>query len=212
MRASPNGLKLIQVYEGLGDGDKSTPGFEPYVCPAHIYTVGWGHALFTPDGKLIDVDEFGAAQALQLSHEAMQRKFGKQALSHAECDALLDQDMQIFETGIEKQIGAGNATQTQFDALTSFAYNVGLHNFEISALKQLHLQNQRQIGQIDLHVLFNAAQAKAAPTSMPLAFMRFTTANGQFALGLFRRRAAEMLVYSGWDAQKAFDTMSAFKG
>lgn len=211
MRASANGVRLVQLFESLGDGDRSTAGFEPYICPANVYTVGWGHALCTTDGHQIDVDVYGPIQALTLAHAAMLVKFGKWALTRAEADALLDQDLLIYEAGVESEIGAGNATQAQFDAMTSFAYNVGSHGFHISALRALHIANQRLIGQIDLDDLCAKAKAKTFPSTMPLAFMRWVTANGAFSLGLFRRRIGEMLVYSGWDSTKAYALVEAFK-
>jgi len=212
MRASANGLRLVQLFESLGDGNRKTADFEPYICPAHIYTVGWGHILYTPDNHRIDVDTYGSAKAAELAHAAMQKKFGKQAITKEEADNLLDSDMMGFEQGVEKQIGLGNATQGQFDAMTAFAYNVGLGNFGISALKRLHIANQRTIGQIDLVALIAKARAKANPNTMPLAFLRWCTGNGAFMLGLFRRRIAEMLVYSGWQADKAYALVMAFRG
>lgn len=210
MRVSPNGLKLIQVFESLGDGNKKTPDFEPYPCLANIYTVGWGHVLLTPSGAQIDIDHFGASAALQLAREAMQRVFGKQAITRAEADALLDRDLDSRETGVAKAVGT-SVTQDEFDALVSLTFNIGLANFNTSTVKKLHVAGKRQIGAIDLDELCAKSKAKALPVTLPIAFVRWVNVSGKWSLGLFRRRAAEMIVYSGWDAQEAYDLVMQFR-
>lgn len=211
MNPSSNCLKLLQAFEGIVDGDKTTPNYEPYICPANVYTVGYGHSLFTAAGQQINVGTFGPAKALHLAKDSMHRKFGKQAITLAEADALLKADSLKYALAVEKVIPS-NTTQAQFDALSSFAFNVGQGNFDISAIKRLHNAGKRTVGTISIPDLYGKARNKASPTSLPIAFVRWSNMNGQFALGLFRRRIAELLVYSGWDATKAYQTAVAFKG
>ena len=112
MRLSENGLKLIQAWEGIVDGDPSTVNYEPYICPARVYTVGWGHALTTPSGQIIDVDVFGSVKARELARQAMQRQFGKQAITLDQCRDLLRNDVARFEKAVDKMV-IGGATQAQ---------------------------------------------------------------------------------------------------
>lgn len=213
MRVSEDGLKLIQAYEGLGDGNPNTVLLEPYVCPAHVWTVGWGYALKTPSGQIIDQDVFGKAKAAQLAVEAMQRRFGKQAITAAEADILLREEIGAYERGVEKALGKGVAgtSQHQFDAMVSFAYNLGVGNFDASAVKRLHAAGNRRIGDVSLGDLYRKSVNKADPSSMPVAYVRWSNAQGKWMLGLFRRRLAEMMVYGGHDLATALATTRNWK-
>ena len=42
MRINDAGLNIIKKFEGLVDGDPSSPGYSPYRCPAGIPTIAWG--------------------------------------------------------------------------------------------------------------------------------------------------------------------------
>ena len=203
MKPSENGLTLIQVFEQLR--------LSPYLDSAHIWTVGWGHALTTPAGQAIDADVFGTAKAHQLMIEAMQRIFGAQTITREQADTALAADMASHATAISRMI-AGDTTQAQFDALLSFGFNVGEGNFASSSVKRLHNAGDRAIGEISIHDLAAKSQAHASPNTMPLAFVAWSNSNHQWSLGLFRRRVAELLVYSGWDAQKAFDLVEQYNG
>jgi hypothetical protein len=45
---------------------------------------------------------------------------------------------------------------------------------------------------------------------MQLAFARWSNVNGKWALGLYRRRLAEIMVYGGTDAKSAIATAWGF--
>ena len=212
MRLSENGLKLIQAWEGIVDGDPSTVNYEPYVCPARVYTVGWGHALTTPSGQIIDIDVFGSARAKQLAREAMQRLFGAQAITLNQARDLLRQDVTRFERAVERMLGAAinTTTQAQFDALVSFAFNCGEANFRTSSILRLHVAGRRA-AQIDRMGLYRASVNKASPTTIPIAFVRWSNSNGRWMLGLFRRRMSEAMIYAGMEASEAVSICQNFK-
>lgn len=212
MRLSENGLRLIQAWEGIEDGDPSTVDLEPYICPAKVYTVGWGHALTTPTGAIIDVDVFGPARARTLAREAMQRRFGKQAINRAEAEALLREDVRRFEVAVERAIGAGNATQAQFDALVSLCFNIGAGNFGSSSVKRFHVANNRRIGDISMSTLCRESKAGTIQGSMARAFVAWSKANKRWMLGLFRRRLSEVMIYAGHEATGAVRTSQGFRG
>jgi Phage-related lysozyme (muraminidase) len=203
MQPSANGLKLIEVFEQLR--------LSPYLDTSKIYTVGWGHALTTSDGKLISVKVFGAGLAAKLAANAMQRTFGKQVLTAADADAQLTKDMASRSEHVTKMCAA-DTTQAQFDAMLSFCFNIGNANFDASSVRRLHNAGKREVGDISIHDLNKEAKAKAATTTMPISFVRWCNDEGKYSLGLFRRRFAELLVYSGWDTQKAFDLVEQFNG
>lgn len=212
MQISQEGLKLIKAWEGIEDGDPSTVLLEPYICPAHVYTVGWGHALKTQSGALIDVDVFGAAKSAKLAADSMDRLFSEQAISREQAEQLLLEDADRWSATLCQHIGAGNATQNQFDALVSFAYNVGFGNFDVSAVKRFHMAGNRKVGDISLSTLCRASKNKEQPTTMAIAFGRFATANNKWMLGLYRRRISEMMIYGGHDYDISVTTAKGFQG
>lgn len=109
MKLSHDGLNLIKAFEGclkpIGGGK-----FKPYVCPAGVLTIGWGHT----------------------NHHG--RKFDKSSVwTQEECDAELASDMARFEAAVAHLVKVP-LTQYQNDALVSFAYNCGDGNLSKSTL------------------------------------------------------------------------------
>ena len=45
LKTSKSGKDIIKYYEGLHDGNLKKIGLQPKMCPAGIWTVGWGYAL-----------------------------------------------------------------------------------------------------------------------------------------------------------------------
>lgn len=76
-----------------------------YFCPSGILTIGWGH---TGDVKKSDV------------------------ITEHQAEVLFDYDLERFEEGVAKL--APEATENQFSALVSFAYNCGLAALQKSTL------------------------------------------------------------------------------
>ena len=68
-----------------------------YKCPAGVWTIGWGHTGGVKPG---------------------------QKITQAEADQMLVSDMAAYESKVNKY-SKYNWNQNEFDALTSFAYNVG---------------------------------------------------------------------------------------
>jgi lysozyme len=116
MNVSAKALKVIKHHEGLR--------FNPYRCPAKLWTIGVGHVLYPEQGKLKIEDR----DAYPLRPED-NRKF-----SVEEVDAILAADLQRFERGVEKFVPVP-LTQGQFDALVSFSFNVGLGTLQRSTLR-----------------------------------------------------------------------------
>lgn len=136
MQISHEGLTLIQSAE------KFEP--RPYYCSAHVSTVGWGHALTTATGQIIDYDVFGRAKADQLTREAMQRMFGKQEITVAEADALLDLDLDRYEAAVNA-VCDEKTYQCEFDAMVSMCFNIGTGGFAGSQVARLIKQGRKHI-------------------------------------------------------------------
>ncbi len=94
-------------------------------------------------------------------------------ITSAQSDAYLAADLARFEKAVNRL--APNTTQNQFDALVSFAFNVGERNLETSTLRRLHNAGD-----------YAGAQAQ---------FARWNKAAGKVMAGLTRRRAAEAALY-----------------
>lgn len=119
---------------------------ESYRCPAGVWTIGYGHTGDVQPGAIIT--EEGA-------------------------EALLRQDVERFERAVARL--APKCTQSQFDALVSFTFNLGEGNLSKSTLLKLH----------------NAGHYQAAADQ----FLRWNRAAGKVLPGLTRRRAQERGLY-----------------
>ena len=95
-------------------------------------------------------------------------------ITRAEAERRLRQELVEYERAVERATG-GNATQPQFDALVSFAYNVGVKGMAGSTVIKRH----------------NAGDHQAAAR----AFALWNKAGGKVWPGLTRRRAAEAALY-----------------
>ena len=118
-----------------------------YRCPAGVWTIGYGHS--GPDVRA----------GLRIEDE--------------EAERLLRADVARFEEGVRAIAGA--CTQGQFDALVSFAFNLGLGALMSSTLLRKH----------------RAGDAEGAAAE----FGRWVHGGGRRLPGLVRRRAAEAALY-----------------
>jgi len=115
MQTSERGIRLIKHYEGVRN--------RPYRCPAGLYTVGVGHLI--GDGKSLP--------------DTWNRTF-----SEAEIDGLLKRDLRRFELGIHKMLPNMPLRQSEFDALVSFSFNLGLGCFQRSTVRQALLRGDKK--------------------------------------------------------------------
>lgn len=169
------GADLIKSFEGLHDGDPRTPALEPKLCPAGIWTVGWGHALTSPTtGKHIK-GESGRAEAM-----AEWRRRWPAGMTRADADVLFSQDAARFEQGVERLCPVP-LTDNQFAALVSLTYNIGLGaeggsvDFADSTLRRKLLAGD-----------YAGAAAE---------FPKWNRSGGQVMAGLTRRREAERALF-----------------
>lgn len=151
MTPSSSCIALVQQFEGCAK--KQADGtFAAYPDPGtggDPWTIGWGST--GPDIKT------GLVWTQQ------------------QCDDRLEQDIASFASGVANAIGTAPTRQHQFDAMVSFAYNVGVANLAGSTLLKLHKAGD-----------FTGAQQQ---------FARWNKAAGKVLPGLTRRRAAEAALY-----------------
>jgi lysozyme len=98
MKISDAGLELIKSFEGLY--------LKAYLCPAKVWTIGYGHTLGVMPGDVITKDQ---------------------------AEALLRKDLEQFEAVVNRSVSVP-ITQAQFDSLVSLCYNIGAKAFVTSTL------------------------------------------------------------------------------
>lgn len=97
MKASVDAYELIKQFEGLR--------LEAYLCPAGIWTIGYGHTSGVSPNSFIRIQE--ADEYLHRDVAAIEMQLNKLNLSLRQC---------------------------QWDAIVSFVFNVGIGNFKASTL------------------------------------------------------------------------------
>ena len=146
MKLDSKGYDLIKEFEGFSD--------RPYKCSANIPTIGYGNTFY-PDGKRVSMLD------KQITKEYADEIFRNVADN--------------FAFKVSKLIKS-KVTQNQFNALVSFAYNVGIGNLEKSTLLKL--------------VNINPNDAMIAKQ-----FLRWNKAKGKELKGLTNRRIKESALY-----------------
>ena len=104
MRISERGIALIQSFEGFES--------EPYRCPAGVPTIGYGTTIY-PNGKPVKMTDNPIGEDLAVS--------------------FLMANLAKYQDAVERYVQV-HVTQGQFDALTSFAYNLGMRALKDSTL------------------------------------------------------------------------------
>lgn len=146
MKTSQKGIDLIKSFEGLKH--------KAYLCPAGVPTIGYGTTVY-PSGNKVQLTD--------------------KVITEAEAESLLKSDLIKFEHSVEHLVTSA-ITQNQFDALVSFAYNLGAKNLADSTLLK---------------------KVNKAPydTTIRAEFLKWNKAGGKPLAGLTRRRSAEADLY-----------------
>jgi lysozyme len=135
-----------------------------YLCPAGKWTIGYGHTEGVQPGDKI---------------------------TKAHADSLLASDLVSYARAVDDALGACEASQHEFDAMVSLAFNIGVGGFEGSTVLRLHRQGDHQ-GAARAFGMWNKAAVDGRLQEMP---------------GLTRRRAAETVFYLTPDAAAVFVEM-----
>lgn len=130
-----------------------------YKCPAGVWTIGYGH-----------------------TSEAGKPKVNAElVITKEDAEDILKRDLVQYEDCVREQVQIG-ITQSQFDALVDFTYNVGVGQFARSTLLK-----RVNAGRFD---------------EVPAEFMKWTRGGGRELPGLVRRRRAEVKLWRGLDTEK----------
>lgn len=122
---------------------------EAYFCPAGLETIGYGHVLKKGDPKKI---------------------------TESEANQILKKDLEYFETEVKNMLKV-QVSQNQFDALVSFAFNLGPASLKTSTL--LNKLNTKQ------------------PLECIVEFLKWTLIGKERSFGLLKRRIIEASMFMG---------------
>ena len=165
MKLSHAGAELMHRYEGCRN--------RPYLCPAHIWTIGYGHVLYQQQIRLPMVKKEG--ESVQIRKEFPLAEGDNRVWSKEEINQLFATDVATFERGVLRLVPAVAGKQGAFDAMVSFAFNAGLGNLQRS---QIRMRANRGDWQ-------GAAEA----------LMDWTKGGGKVLPGLVKRREAEKALF-----------------
>jgi GH24 family phage-related lysozyme (muramidase) len=164
MKLKPEMLKMLKHHEGVR--------YKPYLCPAVIWTVGVGRVLYQEQIKLPVARKEGYTGIIR--KEFPLRGEDNRVWTQEEVDALLAEDIVRFTRGVARLVN-GRASDGQFSAMVSFAFNAGLGALQRSTIRMKHNRGDYE----------GAAEA----------FMMWTKGGGRVLPGLVKRRIDEKNLY-----------------
>jgi lysozyme len=166
VKLSKAGEDLMHRYEGFRS--------KPYLCPAHIWTIGYGHVLYQEQIRL-PVARTTEKPAKMIRKEMPLKQEHNRVWTKTEIDTLFRNDVETFERGVLRLVPGCVGHQGRFDALVSFAFNAGLGNLQRSTIRMRANRGDWE----------GAAEA----------FMMWTKGGGKVLPGLVKRREAEVKLF-----------------
>ena len=168
-------VDLIKSFEGIPDGDPSTVNIDAYLCPAGVWTIGWGHAIVDGGVQLKGAAKLARARALYPG-----------GITRAQAQLLLQADL------IPRCASVLSLVKTPLDdgalgALVAFVFNVGAANFAASTLLK-RLNAGDRAGAADQFLAWDKARVDGVLKALA---------------GLTRRRKAERAMFLGQDWRAA---------
>jgi lysozyme len=146
MIASKKAINLIKKWEGLS--------LKPYLCPAGVPTIGYGATYYQGGIKV---------------------KLTDLPITEKEAEEMLVAMIIPFAQAVDSYT-TDKVNQNQFDALVSFAYNVGTNALKNSTLLGIVNKNPND-------------------SKIRTQFMRWVRSNGKILKGLQSRRQEEADLY-----------------
>jgi len=166
VRLSKDGLDLMHKYEGFRN--------KPYLCPADIWTIGYGHVLYQEQIRL-PVIRIDNKPDVLIRKKYPLKSGDNRVWTKPEIDELFRTDVAAFERGVLRLVPGVVGRQGSFDALVSFAFNAGLGNLQRSTIRMKANRGDWE----------GAAEA----------FMAWVKGGGKVLPGLVKRRQAEIALF-----------------
>ena len=165
MKLGEAGAKLMHQYEGYRN--------KPYLCPANIWTIGYGHVLYQDQIRLPMVRKEGYSGMIRSEYPLKQED--NRVWSKEEINKLFEDDVGPTERGVLRLAPSLAGRQGAFDTCVSFSFNAGLGAFQRSSIRM-------KINRGDWE---GAAEA----------LMLYVMAGGKVLAGLKKRREAEKALF-----------------
>jgi lysozyme len=146
MEINKDCLLLIAEFEGLS--------LKPYLCSAKKATIGYGNTYYKDGRKVTMLDN---------------------PITKDEAVTMLKDIVKTFGKEVNKLV-TSPINQNQYNALVSFAYNVGITNLKNSTLLKLVNKDPNQL-------------------AISNEFLKWVNAGGQKIKGLEKRRVKESQIY-----------------
>ena len=166
MKLSKAGADLMHRFEGCRN--------KPYLCPAHIWTIGYGHVLYQEQIRLPMVRVEGKDIPM-IRKEMPLKPEDSRVWTKDEIEELFADDVATFERGVLRLVPGCAGRQGAFDALVSISFNFGLGNLQRSTIRMKANRGDWE----------GAAEA----------FMAWTKGGGKVLPGLIKRRVAEKALF-----------------
>jgi lysozyme len=166
MKLSKAGEDLMHRYEGFRN--------RPYLCPAHIWTIGYGHVLYQKQIRLPVVRVEGKNIPM-IRKEMPLKPEDNRVWTKEEINELFRVDVANFERGVLRLVPGVVGRQGAFDALVSISFNFGLGNLQRSTIR----------------MRANRGDWEGAAD----AFRVWTKGGGKVLPGLVKRREAEIALF-----------------
>jgi len=145
-KISQGGIDLIKKFEGLK--------LKPYLCSAGVPTIGYGNTFYE-NGKKVTLND--------------------PAITEKRAEELIAYLLVSFEKYVDSYC-RDDINQNQFDALVSFAYNLGPNSLKASTL-------------------LKKVNVNPSDPTIKDEFLKWTKAGGRVLKGLVLRRESEASLY-----------------
>jgi lysozyme len=165
MKLGEAGAKLMHQWEGYRT--------KPYLCPAHIHTIGYGHVLYQEQIRLPMVRKEGYTGMIRSEYPL--KPEDNRVWTKEEIEKLFTDDVVPTERGVLRLAPALSGRQGAFDACVSFAFNAGVGAFQRSSIR----------------MKINRGDWEGASE----ALMLYVIAGGKVLAGLKKRREAERALF-----------------
>lgn len=166
MKTSDKGIHVMHLFEGYRD--------RPYLCPAHLWTVGWGEVLYHDQVRLPMVRKEGYGGMIRKEYPLKDED--NRTWTKPELEERFKGLLVTFEHGVFRLAPNLAGNQGLFDACVCIAYNIGLGAFQRSTIRQRILRGE-------------------SPEKVAEAFLMWTKGGGKVLPGLVRRRKAEIALF-----------------
>jgi lysozyme len=132
MKVSEKGINLLHQFEGCE--------LEAYLCPAKIWTIGYGNTFYLDGTPVKEGDVITKEQAEELFKNILVN----------------------FENCVLKSLGKTKISQNKFDALVSLAYNIGCGNFRKSTVIKRTIANPNDPSIANAFLMWNKIKGKVS--------------------------------------------------